>query len=106
MTVANASSPLVAVLLIGLGTAAHQAFSSNIYTMVADLYPRRAVATVTGMGGAAGAIGGILMSQATGWTLELTGSYVPIVLYAGCAYGAALLAIHLLVPRMEPVTLP
>ena len=106
VTVANASSPLVAVLLIGLGTAAHQAFSSNIYTMVADLYPRRAVATVTGMGGAAGAIGGILMSQATGWTLELTGSYVPIVLYAGCAYAAALLAIHLLVPRMEPVALP
>ena len=53
-----------------------------------------------------GAIGGILMSQATGWTLELTGSYVPIVLYAGCAYAVALLAIHLLVPRMEPVAVP
>ena len=105
VTVASAPSPLVAVLLIGLGTAAHQAFSSNIFTMITDMYPRSAVATVAGMGGAAGAVGGILIAQATGWTLELTGSYVPIVLYAGLAYGIALAAIHLLVPRMEPVRL-
>ena len=102
VTVATASSPLAAVLLIGLGTAAHQAFSANIFTMIADMYPRRAVATVAGMGGAAGALGGILIAQATGWTLELTGSYVPIVLYAGLAYLIAFAAIHLLVPRMEP----
>jgi ACS family hexuronate transporter-like MFS transporter len=54
------------------------------------------------MGGAAGAVGGILISQVTGWTLELTGSYLPIVIYAGLAYLIALGAIHLLVPRMEP----
>lgn len=102
VTVANAPSPLVAVLLIGLGTAAHQAFSSNIFTMITDMWPRSAVATVAGMGGAAGAVGGILIAQATGWTLELTGSYVPIVLYAGLAYLIALGAIQLLVPRMEP----
>lgn len=102
VTVASAPSPLVAVLLIGLGTAAHQAFSSNIFTMIADMWPRSAVATIAGMGGAAGAVGGILIAQATGWTLELTGSYVPIVLYAGLAYLIALTAIHLLVPRMEP----
>lgn len=105
VTVANAPSPLVAVLLIGLGTAAHQAFSSNIFTMITDMYPRRAVATIAGMGGAAGAVGGILIAQATGWTLELTGSYVPIVLYAGLAYLTALGAIQLLVPRMEPAKL-
>lgn len=105
VTVANAPSPLVAVLLIGLGTAAHQAFSSNIFTMITDLYPRSAVATVAGMGGAAGAVGGILIAQATGWTLELTGSYVPIVLYAGLAYLIALGAIQLLVPRMQPARL-
>lgn len=102
VTVAHAPNPLVAVLLIGLGTAAHQAFSSNIFTMITDLWPRSAVATVAGMGGAAGAVGGILIAQATGWTLELTGSYVPIVLYAGLAYLIALGAIQLLVPRMEP----
>lgn len=101
VTVANAPSPLVAVLLIGLGTAAHQAFSSNIFTMITDMWPRSAVATVAGMGGAAGAVGGILIAQATGWTLELAGSYVPIVLYAGLAYLIALAGIHALVPRMD-----
>ena len=92
----------IVVLLIGLGTAGHQAFSSNIFAMISDLYPRRAVATIAGMGGMAGAIGGILIAQATGWTLELTGSYLPIVIYAGLAYLLALGAIQLLIPRMEP----
>jgi ACS family hexuronate transporter-like MFS transporter len=92
----------VVVALIGLGTAGHQAFSSNIFAMICDLYPRRAVATVAGLGGAAGAVGGILISEATGWTLQLTGSYTPIVLYAGIAYLLAFAVIHLLVPRMEP----
>lgn len=100
--VAGAANPMVAVLIIGLGTAGHQAFSANIFTMITDLYPRRAVATIAGMGGAAGAVGGILIAQATGWTLELTGSYVPIVIYAGLAYLIAFGVIHLLVPKMEP----
>ena len=100
--VVAAPNPLVAVLVIGIGTAAHQAFSSNIFAMITDLYPRRAVATIAGMGGMAGAIGGIMIAQATGWTLELTGSYWPIVIYAGLAYLLAATVIHLLVPRMEP----
>ena len=99
--VVSAPNPMVAVLIIGLGTAGHQAFSANIFTMISDLYPRRAVATIAGMGGAAGAVGGILIAQATGWTLELTGSYLPIVIYAGLAYLIALGTIQLLVPRME-----
>jgi ACS family hexuronate transporter-like MFS transporter len=102
VSVASIDNAAVVVLLIGMGTAAHQAFSSNIFTMISDLYPRRAVATIAGMGGLAGAVGGMLIAQATGWTLELTGSYVPIVLYAGFAYLIALAVIHLLVPRMEP----
>ena len=103
--VLQVDSPLLVVLLIGLGTAGHQAFSSNIFTMISDLYPRRAVATVAGMGGMAGAAGGILIAQATGWTLELTGSYVPILIYAGIAYLLAFAAIQLLVPKMEPARL-
>ena len=103
--VVSAPNPMVAVLIIGLGTAAHQAFSANIFTMISDLYPRRAVATIAGMGGAAGAIGGMLIAQATGWTLELTGSYLPIVIYAGLAYLTAFTVIHLLVPKMEPAPL-
>src|SRR5690606_15549563 len=98
VSVASIDNAAVVVLLIGIGTAGHQAFSSNIFTMISDLYPRRAVATIGGMGGLAGAIGGILIAQATGWTLELTGSYVWIVAYAGLAYLIALAVIHLLVP--------
>ena len=105
VSVASIDNAAIVVALIGLGTAGHQAFSSNIFTMISDLYPRRAVATVAGMGGAAGAVGGILIAQATGWTLELTGSYVPIVLYAGIAYLLAFAVIHFLVPRMEPAPL-
>jgi ACS family hexuronate transporter-like MFS transporter len=105
VSVASIDNAMIVVLLIGLGTAAHQAFSSNIFTMISDLYPRRAVATIAGMGGLAGSIGGMLIAQATGWTLELTGSYVPIVLYAGFAYLIALGIIHLLVPRMDPAPL-
>ena len=105
VSVASIDNTLVVVALIGLGTAGHQAFSSNIFAMISDLYPRRAIATVAGMGGLAGSIGGILIAQATGWTLELTGSYVPIVIYAGLGYLIALTVIHLLVPRMEPAPL-
>ena len=105
VSVASIDNAALVVVLIGLGTAGHQAFSSNIYTMISDLYPRRAVATVAGLGGAAGALGGILIAQATGWTLQLTGSYVPIVLYAGIAYLLAFAVIHLLVPKMEPAPL-
>jgi ACS family hexuronate transporter-like MFS transporter len=103
--VLQVGSPLAAVLIIGLGTAGHQAFSSNIFTMISDLYPRRAVATVAGMGGMAGAAGGIMIAQVTGWTLELTGSYLPILIYAGLAYLIAFAAIQLLVPKMVPAPL-
>ncbi|NJO14168.1 MAG: MFS transporter [Rhizobiales bacterium] len=105
VTVASVPKAWMAVLLIGIGTAAHQAFSSNIFTMIADMYPRRAVATIAGMGGAAGSLGGILIAQATGWTLELTGSYVPIVIYAGLGYMIAFVIIQLLVPKMAPAPL-
>jgi ACS family hexuronate transporter-like MFS transporter len=105
VSVASIDNAAVVVLLIGLGTAGHQAFSSNIFAMITDMYPRRAVATVAGLGGAAGAVSGILIAQATGWTLQLTGSYVPILLYAGVAYLLAFGVIHLLVPRMEPAPL-
>lgn len=100
--VIDAPNPVVAVLIIGLATAGHQAFSSNLFTLISDMYPQRAVATIAGLGGCAGAIGGILMAQATGWTLELTGSYVPLITYAAFGYVIALTAIQFLVPRLQP----
>lgn len=92
----------VVVLIIGLGTAGHQAFSSNIFTMISDLYPRRAVATIAGLGGAAGAVGGMLIAKVTGWSLEYLDTYLPVLIYAGVAYLIAFGVIHLLVPKMEP----
>jgi ACS family hexuronate transporter-like MFS transporter len=98
-------NPLAVVLIIGLATAGHQAFSSNIFTMISDLYPRRAIATVAGLGGCAGSIGGMLMAESAGRSLEYLGSYMPLLIYAGLAYLIAFGVIHLLVPKMEPAPL-
>src|SRR4028119_389128 len=94
-----------AVLLIGLATAAHQGFSANLYTLPSDLFPRKAVGAVVGIGGTLGAVGGILMAQYAGRMLDATGSYLPMFIIAGSAYLVALLVIHLLVPRMEEAKL-
>jgi ACS family hexuronate transporter-like MFS transporter len=66
------------------------------------MFPRRAVGSIVGFGGMAGAVGGMLISTATGFILELTGSYVSIFIIAGSVYLLALLIIHLLVPKLEP----
>jgi MFS transporter, ACS family, hexuronate transporter len=55
------------VLIIGIGTAAHQAWSANIFTTVSDMFPKKAVASVTGIGGMAGGLGGILITKSAGW---------------------------------------
>jgi ACS family hexuronate transporter-like MFS transporter len=91
-----------AVILIGIAAAAHQGWSANIFTLVSDMFPRRAVGSVTGIGGMAGAVGGMLIALVTGEILQRTGSYVPIFWVAGCTYLLALLVIHLLVPKLEP----
>ncbi|KRA84726.1 hexuronate transporter [Altererythrobacter sp. Root672] len=90
-----------AVLVIGLATAAHQGFSANLYTLPSDLFPRKVVGAVIGIGGTMGAIGGMLMAKFTGWVLDTTGTYWPMFAVAGFAYLGALLVIHLLVPQME-----
>jgi MFS transporter, ACS family, hexuronate transporter len=92
-----------AVLLIGLATAAHQGFSANLYTLPSDLFPRKAVGAIIGIGGTIGAVGGMFMAKFTGWVLDATGSYMPMFVVAGSSYLLALLIIHLLTPRMEEV---
>lgn len=98
---ARATNLWVAVALIGLATAAHQGWSANLFTLTSDMFPRRAVGSVVGIGGMAGAIGGMLIAKVAGYSLEWTGSYVPLFAFAASAYLVALLVIHLLVPRME-----
>ena len=93
----------VAVGLISLAAAAHQGWSANIFTLASDMFPRRAVGSVVGIGGFAGAVGGIILSQTVGTILQTTGgNYVPIFIIAACTYLSALLLIHLLAPRLAP----
>ncbi len=94
-----------AALLVGLAAAAHQGWSANMFTLASDMFPRRAVGSVVGFGGMAGSIGGMLVATATGWILQLTGSYQVIFAIAGSLYLIALLIVHLLVPEVKPVRL-
>jgi len=91
-----------AVLLIGLAAAAHQGFSANLYTLTSDMFPARAVGSVVGIGGMAGAIGGILMAEVVGHALQWTGSYMIPFVMAGSAYLIALFLIQILAPNLEP----
>ncbi|HLZ90690.1 MAG TPA: MFS transporter [Candidatus Acidoferrum sp.] len=91
-----------AVFLIGLAAAAHQGFSANLYTLTSDMFPARAVGSVVGIGGMAGAIGGMLIAEVVGHALQWTGSYMIPFLMAGSAYLLALFLIHLLAPKLEP----
>ena len=95
-----------AVLVIGLATAAHQAFSANLYTIPSDIFPRAAVGSVVGIGGTVGALGGMGMALFTGYVLESTGGNYQ-VLFAICAsaYLLALLVVHMLAPKLTPAHL-
>ncbi len=102
---ALASNLWVAVLIIGVATAAHQGFSANLYTLPGDVFPRSAVGSVVGIGGMVGAVGGMVMSKYAGYVLEKIGTYTPIFILAASAYLLALLVVHILTPKMEPVKL-
>jgi ACS family hexuronate transporter-like MFS transporter len=95
----------LAVGIVGLATAAHQAFSANLYTIPGDVFPRAAVGSVVGIGGMAGAVGGMIMSKYAGWVLDKLGTYTPIFIVAASVYLIAVAAVHLLSPRLEPVKL-
>ncbi len=91
-----------AVAIVGLAAAAHQGFSCNLFTLPSDVFPRRAVGSLIGIGGTAGAIGGMLLSKYAGWVLDRLGTFKPLFVFAGCAYLLALLVVHLLSPRLAP----
>jgi ACS family hexuronate transporter-like MFS transporter len=99
--VQNVSSLWLAVLLLGIATAGHQAFSANLLTLPSDLFPRTAVGSVVGIGGTAGAIGGMLIAKFIGYVLDISDSYAPIFAVAGGSYFLGIIALHLLSPRLE-----
>jgi ACS family hexuronate transporter-like MFS transporter len=100
--VSRTANMWTAVVLIGIAASAHQGWSANVFTMTSDLFPRRAVGSVVGIGGMAGAVGGMLIAKTVGYVLQWTGSYLPIFIIAGSSYLVALLLVHLLVPRFTP----
>jgi ACS family hexuronate transporter-like MFS transporter len=84
-----------AVALVGLAAAAHQGWSANLYTIVSDMYPQRAVASMIGLCGFFGSAGGIIFSVSTGLILQRTGLYSPMFFMCGVAYLIGLAIIHM-----------
>ena len=86
-------SPWLAIIIIGIAASAHQAWSANIFTTASDMFPKKAVASITGLGGMAGAVGGILIAAAAGILLDHfkalgsieTGYYIMFII-CGSAY--------------------
>jgi MFS transporter, ACS family, hexuronate transporter len=103
MFAAQASSIWLAVLFIGLACAAHQGFSTNLFALPGDLFPRYAQGTLIGLGGFAGAVGGFIASKSLGVLLDTVGSYQPFFIACGLAYLVALLVTHLMNPRYSDV---
>ena len=91
----------VAAVLITLAASAHQAWSANVFSLAGDIFPRRVVGSVTGLGGMIGALGGMVLFYITGKVLHQTGNYLPVFVLASLAYVVALLIVHLIVPRLE-----
>lgn len=101
-----------AILIIGLATSCHQAWSANIFTTVSDMFPKKIIASVTGMGGMAGALGGILIAFTAGKLFDhfkllgniKTGYYIMFFI-CGFAYVIAWLVMHFLAPRLKRIDL-
>lgn len=101
-----------AVLLIGLAASAHQAWSANLYTTVSDMFPKKSVASVIGIGGMAGSAGGFIFPILTGYMLDhfealhrVTAGYAVLFGICACMYLIAFALHHLCAPRFQPVVL-
>lgn len=100
-----------AIIVIGIAAAAHQAWSANIFTTVSDMFPKRTIGSVTGLGGMAGGLGGILLSALVQKRLfvyyenigQIQTAYYIMFFICGSAYLLGWLVMHLLVPKMKMV---
>lgn len=100
----------LAVIIIGIATSAHQAWSANIFTTVSDMFPKKTVASVTGMGGMSGALGGILIAFLAGKLFDhykaigdLDAGYYIMFIICGLAYLLAWLVMHFLAPKLKRI---
>jgi MFS transporter, ACS family, hexuronate transporter len=95
----------VAVAIVGLAAAAHLGWNANLFTTASDLFPRRTLGAVVGIGGMAGALGAVLFSEVIGQVLQRTGHYWVLFAIGALAYLVALTILHMLTPRMTPAKL-
>ena len=100
---ANLSSLWAAVAILSLATAGHQGWAANMFASLSDMFPARAVSSVTGITGFGGAIGGMCASTAVGFILQATGSYVPAFIWAGISYLVVLALIQVMIPKIQAV---
>lgn len=100
---ANLTSLWLAVVIIGVAAAAHQGWSANIFTTVSDMFPKKAVGSVTGIGGLAGSLGAMVFSLSAGYIVEYLGSYTPLFIICGSAYLLAFGIMTLLTWNAKPV---
>lgn len=101
----------VPVLLVGIGASAHQAWSANLFTTVSDMFPKRTVASVVGIGGMAGGLGGVAVSKLGGWVFDAYGArgqlstgYMIMFSFCALAYLVAWGLMKALVPRHREIT--
>jgi ACS family hexuronate transporter-like MFS transporter len=102
---ANKTSMWEVVAVLSLAMAAHQGFSANLFTTTSDMFPRAAVGSVVGIGGAMGAFGIALMQKLAGYIVQWTGSYSILFMISASMYLVALGVIHLFSPRLEQAKL-
>lgn len=98
-----AHSPWLALGLITVSTSAHQGWSANLFTLASDMFPKNDVAAVVGIGGAAGAIGGMIIAPFAGYILQWFHSYIPLFIIAGIMHPIALAVLQVLVPKIKQV---
>ena len=95
----------VVTALVSLAMAAHQGWSANVFTLASDMFPRVAVASVVGIGGMMGAVGGVLFQLATGKIVAVTHSYLPLFAICSAVYVLAMAIVQLMSPKLAAAKL-
>jgi len=103
MLVSQVDSLWVVIGLIAIAAAGHQGWASNIFTLVSDIYPKSAVASMTGLAGFTGSIGGVLSAFFVGRLLETTGNYFLIFMVAASVYLINWLILSLVIKEVKPI---
>jgi ACS family hexuronate transporter-like MFS transporter len=98
------------IVIIGIGASAHQAWSANIYTTVSDMFPKKVVASIIGIGSMAGGMGGVVVSKTGGWLFDyynalgrIETGYTLMFIFCAIAYVVAWMIMKILVPRFNPI---